>query len=230
MKLGYNWFYRPRLDVEMKQYEALAFVQYLERCLAQRIFVPPYLELTLQETVISQFLQESGNVFYQDQRVLEGIDWNSHELVYSFSKSPELAPIEKIAGFLLRRIRPFKKRFEDLRNEVKNRINIERVGIWPFYRGEGWLLLGRDTDIDVYAFKDALILDAQGGKTIGTSFYASYKRSISNTPENIKLELVKQNRQMPNPATFFVNYDSTYPIETTYLPVVREMLAAQILH
>jgi hypothetical protein len=211
----------------MKQYEALAFVQYLETCLQQRIFVPPYLELTLQETVIGQFLHESHHVQYQRGRTLEGINWQDKDLVYSFTGNRELAPVEKIAAFLLKRIRPFKQRFETLREEVRQHIAIERVGISPFYCNEGWLLLGRDNNIDVYAFKDAVILDARGSKTIETTYYTSYQRSAINTPEHIKLDLVKQHRQLPNPATYFVNYVSTYPLETTYLPLVREKLAHQ---
>lgn len=228
MKLGYNWFYRPRLDIEMKQYEALAFVQYLENCLREKVLEPPYLELKLQETVIGQFLDQNLHDRYKGQGTLQGIDWSNKDLVYLRPEEDELVPVKKIAGFLFRRIRPFRQRFEELRQEVSEQINIERVGLLPFYLGEGWLLMGLEGQIDVYQFKDAGILNASGARSIETCFYTSYKRSVFNTPESVKLDLIKQYQHFPNPATYFVNYVSTYPLETTYLPLVREKIAREL--
>lgn len=225
MVLGHNWFYRPRLDEEMKRYEALAFLQYLDACLQQQVFLPPYLELSLQQAVIGQFLQQCGSEKYMQGKALKGINWSRQDLEYSSPVNTELKEVEKIALFLYKRIKPFLTGFDDLKARVLSEISIEQVGILPCYRHEGWLLLEREKQVDVFLFKHKNLLDAKGAKNLETKYHRSYQRNVTHTPEYIKLDLVKYNTYFPNPATYFAHCVSTYPLETTYLPLVMEKLA-----
>jgi len=43
-------------------------------------------------------------------------------------------------------------------------------------------------------------------------------------PSSIKLELVKERRDLPNPATFFFDSSVAFPYEETMLPVVKRRL------
>jgi hypothetical protein len=50
---------------------------------------------------------------------------------------------------------------------------------------------------------------------------ADYQRSISNTPEQIKLELIRLNRKLPNPATLAVESESILPFHETLFPIAK---------
>jgi hypothetical protein len=44
----------------------------------------------------------------------------------------------------------------------------------------------------------------------------------------VKLELVEERRDLPNPATYFTSTEAAYPYEATLLPVVKRRLLRQL--
>ncbi|HYG52362.1 MAG TPA: hypothetical protein VD905_15735, partial [Flavobacteriales bacterium] len=57
-----------------------------------------------------------------------------------------------------------------------------------------------------------------------TWFHQSYEHTLSMSPQQIKRELVHQYKDFPNPAVYFANSASTYPVVETYLPVALEKI------
>jgi hypothetical protein len=50
-------------------------------------------------------------------------------------------------------------------------------------------------------------------------FVGVWEKSVSNTFENIKLDLIRQFRHMPNPATYVIESELDIPLEETLLPL-----------
>jgi hypothetical protein len=49
-------------------------------------------------------------------------------------------------------------------------------------------------------------------------------KDVEPHPSSIKLELVKERRDLPNPATYLFDTDVAFPYEETMLPVVKRRL------
>jgi hypothetical protein len=51
-----------------------------------------------------------------------------------------------------------------------------------------------------------------------------WQRSISNTYEHIKSELIRSRRSLPNPAVYSIETELTYPVDETLLPIAKRRL------
>jgi hypothetical protein len=63
---------------------------------------------------------------------------------------------------------------------------------------------------------------------ININFIDTWEQSIANTPEAVKLDLIRRNKYMPNPAVYYVQSDITFPLEQTLLPVAKRSLVKYI--
>jgi hypothetical protein len=45
-----------------------------------------------------------------------------------------------------------------------------------------------------------------------------------NTYENIKIDLMKSRKKLPNPATFFIETKLEYSVEATLMPITKRLL------
>lgn len=63
---------------------------------------------------------------------------------------------------------------------------------------------------------------------VHTQFIYEYKKSITSTYEFMKLELIKVNKDLPNPATYLVASELSLPLEFTFLPVAKMKLSKMI--
>ena len=59
-------------------------------------------------------------------------------------------------------------------------------------------------------------------------FIDTYEQSLVNTPEAIKLSLIRRNQFLPNPAVYYVYTDIAFPLEQTLLPVAKRSLVKYI--
>jgi hypothetical protein len=65
-------------------------------------------------------------------------------------------------------------------------------------------------------------------KGIKVQYVDSWIRSIANTLESIKIEIIKNIRTLPNPAVYSVETDLSVPLDETFLPIAKRMLVRQL--
>lgn len=110
---------------------------------------------------------------------------------------------------------------------MEDQLEFDPVGIIPIYNREGYVLLSqeRSSDIHVFRYKSNLIQYA-GEKLRSMSFWmiGKFRRTLVTTLEKIKLELVKEIKELPNPATFRLHSKQAFPIEETLLPIGKRLL------
>ena len=56
---------------------------------------------------------------------------------------------------------------------------------------------------------------------IRTDYVQSWQRTVSNSPQNIKSELIRSKKELPNPAVYYIETDLAYPLEETLLPISK---------
>ena len=54
------------------------------------------------------------------------------------------------------------------------------------------------------------------------------EENVDANPSTIKLELIEERRDLPNPATYFSNIDLHIPYQETLLPVVKRRLVRRL--
>jgi hypothetical protein len=63
---------------------------------------------------------------------------------------------------------------------------------------------------------------------IHLSYLATYEKSLMNTFEAIKGDLLKFNKSLPNPATYVIETDMNIPFDETFLPLAKRTLVKRI--
>jgi hypothetical protein len=105
------------------------------------------------------------------------------------------------------------------------------VGIVPIYNREGYILLTQEQSSDIHAFRyKANLIQFAGERLRSISIWlvGIFGRTLVTTLEKIKLELVKEIKELPNPATFRLHSKQAFPIEETLLPIGKRLLLTTV--
>ena len=115
--------------------------------------------------------------------------------------------------------------------EVEENLQISPIGIVPLDATEGYLFLYEHmlNETRIYQYSVTLFMhDVPPSRGVKTIHLDTVKRSLSMTFEQIKLDLVRKNKALPNPATYVVESRLTYPLEETLLPVAKKKVVKYI--
>jgi hypothetical protein len=116
---------------------------------------------------------------------------------------------------------------------VTQNLSVDVVGIMPMYRDEGYALIPdiRANLMHVLRYEMSLYA-GDGDKYRALKTVELEPRALTPTkgsPEDIKIALVKDHTDLPNPATYFMNTDLDFPFEETILPVAKRKLMRHLI-
>jgi hypothetical protein len=114
---------------------------------------------------------------------------------------------------------------------VEDKLKIEPVGLVPLDTTEGYLLIrdGRFNSTIAYEYHLTLYEKYdEKYRGLRTDFINQWIRSVSNSVENIKAELIRNRRNLPNPAVYNIETALTYPMEETLLPIAKRSFVKYI--
>jgi hypothetical protein len=63
-----------------------------------------------------------------------------------------------------------------------------------------------------------------------TNYVEMMYRSMVNTYENLKSELIRNRCDLPNPAVYSIETELSVPVEETLLPIAKRSLVKYITH
>ena len=114
---------------------------------------------------------------------------------------------------------------------VEKQLQIEPVGILPLYKNEGYVFLrhGAETSVRIYNYNVTLFEHKNARyKGIKMEYLDSRTKSPANTYAQIKLDIIRAIRTLPNPAVYIIEYPLPLPFAETMLPVAKRMLIKYI--
>ena len=114
---------------------------------------------------------------------------------------------------------------------VEHKIHIQPVGIVPLHQQEGYFLLCEGSTKNTWVYQYRLSFFEKHNekyRSIITQFIDVWQRTIVNSYENIKTELIKNRSELPNPAVYALETDYSFPIEETLLPIAKRSLVKYI--
>ncbi len=120
---------------------------------------------------------------------------------------------------------------EEIYGHIVNNIQFDTVGVIPFYNKEGYLLISceGESKINVYRYAYSLIHHNKN------KFYGLKTKKISSnyhkyvfSPGSIKVNLIKNHKDLPNPATYILHSDLKISLEHSILPVAKRWLIKEI--
>jgi hypothetical protein len=225
-KLNADWFVEGLQDFEYKKYVLLAYLQTVRKAFDQSLLYPVFSELIAHYQNLHAFQQTKQQFESAVPQKLVALDWEKFQALYAslLADDEALREIEGIVDFSLPRVKASVEEGKQLYEFIEENIEIDTVGLLPLYRDAGYLLLrkGETNMIKAYSYQITVFENAnERYRGIHSHFVADFPLSIVNTYEAIKLELIRQQKDLPNPATFSIYSKMQFPEEASLIPVAK---------
>lgn len=231
--LSENWITEGWIDFEYKKYLLLAYLQHVGGQFREVKLYPPLADLIHHYSRLKSFEQNRDQIKSAFPKMLQGPD--SKEMKFTYKPlvidDEMMKQLEEIVAFSLPQL---KKHIEDGKNIydfLEAEMKIEPIGISPLYQKEGYVFLSFDKSKDVFVYRYKVNLFQNSidiFKGIMMQLIQKARRSILNTYENIKLDLIKTNRELPNPATYSICSKQMIPLEESFVPISKRLILKMV--
>lgn len=232
-QLSDNWITEGLIDFEYKKYLLLDYLQEVEKNFDEKKLYPSLSELINHYRNLDELKKNKTIVAESFPQQISKLDFENFKLQFEkiLLDDKYMEEIESILDFSIPAIEQQLGEGRELYGDVENELKIFPVGIVPLNPEIGYMLLvqngSRQTNVYEYAvtiFENTI----EKYRGIRTQYIGSWKRSISNTFENIKVELINNKKGIANPGTFVIESNHKFPLNETLLPVAKRTLVRYI--
>ena len=228
-KLEKNWITAPIIDTEYKQYLLLAYLQHIKSSYNELKIYPHLTELIDQYCELIQLKENKLSLAEKFPKALNGIDMKEMKMVFK-KEITEENWVEEVSNIIEMAI-PFLKETiqqgKDIYEELEKNIYVESVGVAPLKNDEGYFILNASgfSETLVYGYKVSLFEAPDDRfRAIHTKYVAAFVRNLSVTNHYIKLEMIKQYPEIPNPSVYAFDSNYAIPVDATFLPIAKRMI------
>ncbi|MCC9166838.1 hypothetical protein [Pontibacter harenae] len=231
--LPINWLTEGLLDFEYKKYMLLAYLQTAKTEFGKQRLYPIFSDLIMHYRNLQQVKEHKKLVYEQFPQRISRADFEKLELVYEkiIEDDETMQQIEEIIQFAAPLMVNAVGEGKELYDFIERHIEINPVGISPMYFNEGYLFLdafpGKETQVYLYritVFENTY----EKYRGINTQHLKTVRRGLSQTHENLKVQLLKENQELPNPATFVIASKVPVPLEHSLLPIAKRTLVKYV--
>ena len=228
-KLKHDWLTEGLIDYEYKKYILLAYLKDIKKRFNQSELYPFMSDLVFHYRNLLKVKQSKEVLYDSFPQSLSKADFNKLQLTYDkiIQDDDVMKQIEEILLFALPKVKSTLEEGKQLYDFVEENINMEPVGVSPIYSDEGYLFIHQDssTNVSIYRYQMTFFEHAEEKfRSISTEFVMNEMKAVSKTYESMKISLVKQIKELPNPATYLAVSKLKFPLEQTVLPVAKRML------
>lgn len=222
-------------DPELSKYRVLAALKdYLEYLHRNKLY-PPFAELIEAKSMIDKIFQSKTKLNEDFPRTLLRFDSKEKKLIYEESEYSE-NELERMFGFIewvLPQIQEALHEGKSIYDFVEANLKVVEVGIVPIYKREGYFLIpdNKNKLLNIYRFEVSLFeMGEEQMRSLKTNLIESLENREFNKQNNedIKLKLIKQFPDLPNPITYKFETDLDFPFAETILPIAKRKLIQKI--
>lgn len=223
-------FVKAHEDFESAQYRILNGLKEMHEAFTANTIYPHLGSLVELHTTLKSVLENLDQLRAGGPRRAVGIDMIEQALVYENEpmSSRELTFVEDLIEWALPLIRDAIEEGRTIFEFVDENLRLEEVGIVPSYVQEGYFIVADRLGLRLHVLQYNLSIFMKADERYRTLRTATVKTieqwSVTQPPTVIKLELLEEKRDMPNPATFMVDTPLDFPFEDTVLPVAKRKL------
>lgn len=232
-QLSETWFAEGYIDFELKKYTLLAYLKEVDTCFKENKLYPLLADIIFHYNNIVALRENKKHLQEQFPKQLSGIQLQKLQLLYEkiIEDDEIMQELESIIQYSSQQMKSTIQNGAEIYEFVENKLNITPVGIVPLDIDEGYFFLSNGTSkrTRVYQYRLSFFESKdEKFRSIKTSYIDTRNCSISSTFENLKLDLIKNNQQMHNPAVYSIETEFHFPVEETLLPVAKRSLVKYI--
>jgi hypothetical protein len=232
-KLSKDWLTQGLIDFEYKKYVLLAYLQTVKKSFSKVELYPFLADLVFHyrnllavrenKTLIRESFPKEISL-----EEFKKLELRYHELVEDDTIMSEL---ESVIEFAIPQIQDSLQEGSVIYDYVESQCEISPVGVTPLYANEGYLFVTQppERETNVYRYQVSIFEDSkEQHRSLNTQFVESINKSLVNTYESMKLELIKKYKDLPNPAAFLLLSKTKFPFTETLMPVAKRLFVKHI--
>lgn len=224
--LSETWFTEGYIDFELKKYTLLAYLTEVNKYFNENKLYPLLADVIFHYNNIVSF--KENKKYLQEHFPKQLTEVNLQRLQLAYQKMIEddelMKELEDIIVYSANKIKSTIKTGAEIYEFVETKLNIEPVGLIPLDINEGYLFIkdGHYNATIVYQYRLTFYeKHDEKYRGIRTDYIQRWERTVSNSPENIKSELIRRRKELPNPAVYNIETDLVFPLEETLLPIAK---------
>lgn len=228
-RLSDNWITTHHIDFEYKKYILLAYLQHVNECFEETKLYPALSELVKHYRNLVALRDQKNSLYNSFPEKLNSADLQNFKLVYEKLCNDDrlMAELESIINFSIPQFEQRLAEGKKIYDFIESKLNIYPIGIVPLHTDVGYLLLKNGDQNTTVVFEYQITIFDQPNeryRAIGVQYVSSFEKTLKNTYENIKGDLLRYNKNLPNPATYVIESELTLPLEDTLLPLAKRTL------
>lgn len=233
MKLSETWFMEGYIDFELQKYRLLAYLQEVNKYFTETKLYPQLSDVVFHYNNLVAFRDSKKLMQDSFPRRIEQVDMQRLQIVYEemLADNEVMQELERITNYALDEMKSVIDNGAGIYDFIEKQLSVQPVGILPLYKNEGYMLLrcGNNSDIHAYNYTISLFehKDARY-KGLRMHYLDSWKKSIVNTYEQVKKDIIRLCRVLPNPAVYSIEFPHVVPLNETLLPIAKRVLIRQI--
>lgn len=223
-------------DLEKRQYIILAELKKIsEQFQFYKIY--PYLSRLIElRRVLKEIIARIYDLRSKFPKQISKIDWVNqtieHEVI--FTSGTDISSVEDLIEWALPHIENVIEEGIAIHDFVESELTVEQVGILPVYKDEGYLFVpdNQKKSLNLFRFEISIFQSKDDQyRALKTRFLKHLEQDrIKLSPGAIKLDLIREESELPNPATYAFNTDLDFPFETTIFPIAKRRLMHILNH
>ena len=223
--LSETWFADGYIDFELKKYTLLAYLQEVNKYFDEHKLYPQLADVIFHYNNLVAFRENKKFLQEQFPKKLTGVQMQRLQLLYE-----QMMDDDELMQQLEEIIRNTISNGTELYELIEDKLTISPVGIIPLEQNEGYFFLSSAISLTrVYQYRLSIYeKHDEKFRSIRTEFIDTWYRSIANTFESLKTELVRNRSQLPNPAVYAIEANISLPVEETLLPIAKRSLVRYI--
>ena len=215
-ELKSNWLTEGLIDFEYKKYQLLAYLQKVKQSFGRVELYPFLSDLVFHYRNLKSISENKGLIQEAFPKEISFEKIKDLELTYRklVEDDSVMKEIEDIISFSLPRVKDHLDEGSFIYEYVESQCEISPVGLSSLYAQEGYLFISQPPQNETDVFRYQITIFEQSNETmrgINTQFIYTSERNLSNTFEQIKLKLIKEFSDIPNPSTYLITTKLKFP-------------------
>ena len=230
--LNKNWITEYQIDFEYKKYILLAYLQHVSNNFTEYRLYPYLSDLVEHYRNLKSLKDNKQHLYNMFPERMKGADLEQFRLISEKIVEDDslMQEIESILDFSIPQMETYLKEGKKIYDFIEERLKVFPIGVIPLNSESGYVML-KDTapETKVYEFHISIFENPiEKYRGIHLAYLKSYEKSLMNTFEAIKSDLLSFNRNLPNPATYVIETDMNIPFDETFLPLAKRTLVKWI--
>jgi len=232
-KLSKDWLTQGLIDFEYKKYVLLAYLQSARKSFEKVELYPFLADLVFHYRNLMAVKENKTLIREAFPKEISPEEFRKLELRYReiIEDDAIMSELDAIIEFALPRIEDSLKEGTVIYEYVESQCEISPVGVTPLYANEGYLFVTMppERETTVYRYQVSIYEDSNEQlRSLNTQLLEVVDKSSFYPYEQIKLDLIKRYKDLPNPAAYLLLSKMKFPYTETLMPVAKRLFVKHI--